>query len=100
VSAHNRHLVPMPTKRRARRSKTSAAPVAAAIARSGLKTWHTVAFLIVTAVIWYLLKWPIIVFGTMAAFFIGLFWLCRRFPRTMFVNSIIVNGLLSGRRRR
>ena len=27
-------------------------------------------------------------------------WLCRRFPRTMFVISIIVNGLLSGRRRR
>ena len=52
MSAHNRHLVPMPTKRRARRSKTSAAPVAA-IAPSGLKTWQTFAFLVVIAVVWH-----------------------------------------------
>jgi hypothetical protein len=70
VAIDNRRLVPMPTKRRSRQSK--AAPATAAIAPSGLKTWHTFAFLIVVAIVWYLLSWPFIVFGTIAAFFIGL----------------------------
>lgn len=72
-----------------------AVPAATAgIAPSGLKSWHTFAFLIVTALIWYWLKWPFIIISTLAAIFIGPFWLGQRFPRTMFVIARIINALL------
>jgi hypothetical protein len=100
VSVHNRHLVPMPTKRRARRSKTSAAPVAATIAPSGLKTWQTFAFLVVIAVLWHYLRGLLIVVGMMAGLFWSLNWLCRRFPRTGYFVLIVVRELLRGGRRR
>ena len=67
---------------------------------SGLRAWHCLAFLIVAAVVWYYAKGPLIVIGMLAGFFIGLNWLCRRFPRTTFVILFIVNALLSSRRRR
>ena len=63
MSAHNRRLVPMPIKRRARRGKPSAATVAATIAPSSLKAWHCFAFLVVAAIVWYYLKGPLIVIG-------------------------------------
>jgi hypothetical protein len=47
----------------------------------------------VTAIVWYL-KWPFIVFGTIAAFFIGLSWLGHRFLRTMFVILAIVRVMM------
>jgi hypothetical protein len=53
VSTHNRRLVSMPIKRRARRVKPSAAAVAATIAPSSLKAWHCFAFLVVAAIVWY-----------------------------------------------
>ncbi|MGY2987744.1 hypothetical protein [Bradyrhizobium sp. USDA 4508] len=87
-------LVPMPAHKPRAGTPRKATP---AIAPSGLKSWHTFAFLIVTALIWYWLKWPIIVFGTMAAIVLGLSWLDHHFPRTMFVITTIIGGLLSRR---
>jgi hypothetical protein len=53
MSARNRGLVPMPTRRTAPpRAAAQVAPLAA------MKTWHAFAFLIVTAVALYYLKWP------------------------------------------
>jgi hypothetical protein len=66
VSAHNRRLVPMPTRRRASTSNVSSAP----IAPSGLKTWHCFAFLIVAAIVWTYLKWPLIIAGYLTGFFL------------------------------
>ena len=68
MSVNNRRLVPMPAKRSPRRGKAPAAP-AGAIAPSGLKSWHAFTFLIVAAVVWYLLKWPLIVIGLLVGFF-------------------------------
>jgi hypothetical protein len=54
----------------------------------------------VAAIVWYYLRGPLIVIGMLAGFFMGLNWLCHRFPTTMSVILFIVNVLLSGRRRR
>jgi hypothetical protein len=91
----NRRLVPMPNRESRRRD----VPVAA-IAPSGLRAWHCFAFLIVAATIWYAAKGPLIGIGLLAGFFMGLYWLCRRYPKTMFMILFIVNVLLSGWRRR
>jgi hypothetical protein len=55
------------------------------------------AFLVATAVALYFLKWPILVVAVLAFFFVGLSWLCRRWPRTMLVVLGFLSGLL-GRR--
>ena len=94
----NRRLVPMLTKK-SRRSDAPTEPVAA-IAPSGLKTWHTFAFLIVTGVVWYYLRGLLIVVGFLAGLFWSLNWLCRRFPRTGYFVLIVVRELLRGGRRR
>ena len=96
----NRRLVPMPPiKPRGRKEK--AQPVAATIAPSGLKTWQTFAFLVVIAIVWHYFRPLLIVAGMFAGFFIGLNWLCHRFPRTGYFVLFIVRELLrSGRRRR
>jgi len=66
-----------------------------------MKTWHAVAFLVATAVALYFAKWPILIVAGLVGFFRGLFWLCERFPKTMFVIMVIVRPLLSsGRGRR
>jgi hypothetical protein len=94
----NRWLVPMPTKK-SRRSDAPTEPVAA-IAPSGLKTWHTFAFLIVTGVVWYYLRGLLIVVGMVAGLFWCVNWLCRRFPRTGHFALVVVKELLRGGRRR
>ncbi|KRR21389.1 hypothetical protein CQ14_06990 [Bradyrhizobium lablabi] len=81
-------------KPRASKPRRAAPAATAVIAPSGLKSWHTCAFLIVTALIWYWLKWPFIIISTLVAVFVGLFWLGQRFPRTMFVIARIINALL------
>jgi hypothetical protein len=48
----------------------------------------------------YYAKWPILVIAALVGFFRGLFWLCDRYPRTMFVILAFVKGLMGGRRRR
>ena len=69
--------------------------------RAPLQTWHAFAFLIVTAVVLYCAKWPILIVAGMVGFFRGLFWLCERYPRTMFVIMVIGRALLAtGRGRR
>ena len=75
----NRRLVPMATE--SRRSDAPTEPVAA-IAPSGLQTWHCLAFLIVAAIVWYAAKGPLIGIGLLVGFFWSLNWLCHRFPRT------------------
>jgi hypothetical protein len=102
--SRNRRLVPMPTREKPRASNAPkvsyAGPPAAPIVPTFGNSWPYFAFLIVTAVALYYLKWPVLLIAALAGFFIGLNWLCRRFPRTMFVILFIVNALLSSRRRR
>ena len=81
-----RWLVPMPTRKAAPPSTPAPAPLAA------MKTWHAFA----SATVWCLAKGPLIVIG----FLVGLNWLCDRFPKTMYWIVLIVEGLMSGRRRR
>ena len=94
-------LVPMPTNKPQRPAKAPEAQPAAAIAPSGLKTWHTFAFLIVIAIVWHYFRPLLIVVGIFVGLFWGLNWLCHRFPRTSYFVLIVVRELLrSGRRRR
>jgi hypothetical protein len=92
----NRRLVPMPTESR----RSDAPTVPASRPLPALQSWHCFAFLIVAAVVWYAAKGPLIVIGLLAGFFWSLNWLCHRFPRTMYWIVLIVEGLMSGRRRR
>jgi hypothetical protein len=62
-------LVPMPTNKPQRPAKAPEAQPAAAIAPSGLKTWHTFAFLIGIAVLWHYLRGLLIVVGFLAGLF-------------------------------
>ena len=100
MAVGNRRLVPMPPGKPRRPAKAPKAKPVAAIAPSGLKTWQTFAFLIVAAVLWHYLRGLLIVVGMVAGLFWCLNWLCHRFPRTMYWIVLIVEGLLSGRRRR
>jgi hypothetical protein len=100
VAVGNRRLVPMPPGKPRRPAKAPKAKPTAAIAPSGLQVWHCFAFLIVAAIVWYYLKGPLIVIGLLVGFFWSLNWLCHRFPRTMYWIGLIVEGLMSGRRRR
>ena len=87
----------MPIKRRARRGKPSAVVVAATIAPSSLKAWHCFAFCRGRDRL-VLLERTADCHRNAAGFFMGLNWLCHRFPKTMSVILFIVNVLLSGRR--
>lgn len=86
----NRHLVPMP---KVKPHGPSRPAPAAAIAPSGLQTWHCFAFLIVAAIVWYFIRWPFIVIGSFAAFVWALIWLSQRFPRTMLFIMVFFNTL-------
>jgi hypothetical protein len=59
-----------------------------------MKTWHTFAFLIVTAVIYYYAGPLILLIAAIVVFFRGLFWLIERYPRTMIVVLGFLRGLL------
>jgi hypothetical protein len=66
-----------------------------------MKTWHTFAFLIVTAVALYYAKGPIFLIAAIVGFVNGWLWLSFRFPRVMFfVNSFVLGFIrgLTGRR--
>jgi hypothetical protein len=93
-------LVPIPTNKPQRPAKAPEAKPAAAIAPSGLQSWHTFASLIVAAIVWYAAKGPLIGIGLLVGLFWSLNWLCHRFPRTMYWIVLIVGGLMSGLRRR
>jgi hypothetical protein len=43
----------------------------------------------------YCAKWLILIVAGMVGFFRGLFWLCERYPRTMFVIMVIGRALLA-----
>jgi hypothetical protein len=94
----------MPTRERPRAGNAPkvsyAGPPAAPIVPTFRNSWPHFAFLIVTAVVMYYAKWPILVIAALVGFFRGLFWLCDRYPRTMFVILAFVKGLMGGRRRR
>lgn len=65
-----------------------------------MKTWHAFAFLIVTAVLWYYAGKLILVIAGLVLFFRLWWFLCERYPRTMFTITAFLSGLLgSGRRR-
>jgi hypothetical protein len=56
------------------------------------------AFLVLVAILIYFAKGPLLVLAALIGFFIGLSWLCQRFPRTMIVIHGFLSGLLGGRR--
>jgi len=56
------------------------------------------AFLIVTAIVLYYAKWPVLIIAAPIGFFRGLDWLCERYPRTMLVILAIVREMIAGRR--
>jgi hypothetical protein len=67
----SRRLVPMPGTRQApplRPAPTPAPPAA-------MKTWRAFAFLIVTAIALYYLKWPVLIIAGLVGFFWCVDWL-------------------------
>jgi hypothetical protein len=90
----NRRLVPMP----ARKQMQSGGDVPPA-PRAAMKTWHAFAFPILTALVLYFAKLPILFIAALVGFFYVLFWLCRRFPKTMFVVAALFGGIIGGGRR-
>ena len=62
-----------------------AAPPPAPIVPAFRNSWPLFVWLIATAVVMYFAKWPILLILALIGFFRGLFWLCERYPRTMFV---------------
>jgi hypothetical protein len=90
--SRNRRLVPIPTRENCRSdarappaAKPAAAPPAAPIVPNFRNSWPYFAFLIVTAIVMYLAKRPILLIAALVGFVRGLFWLCERYARTMFV---------------
>lgn len=59
--------------------------------------WLEFIWLIITAVLLYVAKWPILLGAAIVGFCYCLFWLCDRYPRTMFVIVGLLRGLF-GRR--
>jgi hypothetical protein len=57
-----------------------------------MKTWHAHAFVIVTAIALYYLKWPLLI---LAAIWL-LIRLCRRHPMLAWFTLAFIRGLLSG----
>jgi hypothetical protein len=99
----NRRLVPMPPDRHegpqhAGEVPLSESPPAPIVPTFG-NSWPYFAWLIVTAIVMYYAKWPILVIAALVGFFRGQYWLCNRYPRTMFVILTIVRGMM-GRGRR
>jgi hypothetical protein len=64
-----------------------------------MKTWHAFSFLIITAVLLYYAKMPILVIAAIVIAINVWLWLCRRYPRTMLFVFWFLRGLLGGRRR-
>jgi hypothetical protein len=99
----NRRLVPMPT-RKAPAPTPAPRVVAQAAPLPAMKNWHAFAFLIVTAIAYYYLKWPILIIAAIDGFVNGWIWLSYRFPKTMwFVSAFLsgfLRGMMGGRRRR
>lgn len=90
-----KRLVPMPG---AKAPPLPPQPAPAPMVPTFRNSWSHFAFLIVTAIVMYYAKWPILFVAGMIGFFRGLFWLCERYPRTMLVIAALVRGLMSGRR--
>lgn len=62
-----------------------------------MKTWHLLAWLIVTAVALYYAKWPILILAAFVLVVRGWVWLAFRYPLTMHFIAAFIRGLL-GRR--
>lgn len=92
-----RRLVPMPGPSKGPSKAPSpepTPPAAPPLAPTFRNSWPLFAWLIATAVAMYYAKWPILVILALVGFFRGLFWLCNRYPKTMFVISVILRGFL------
>jgi hypothetical protein len=98
--------------RRRRRPRTSvpastaAAPTTAgpsdagpgdAITLNTPATWLAFGCLLLAGVLLAFAKWLVLIIVGGVVFFRALFWLCERFPRTMFVITALLRGLFSRR---
>ncbi len=88
---NNRRLVPMPSPKRRR---PSSEPAATQPPRAPLKTWHAFAFLIVTAVVMYYAKWPILIIAAIVGIIQVWALLARRYPKTMWFLLGVFRGLM------
>ena len=75
MSRRQRRMVPMPTK--------APRPTSQRTVPRALPIWGYLAFLIVTAILLYYAKWPILIIAGIVGLVKGWSWLERRFPRTM-----------------
>jgi MFS superfamily sulfate permease-like transporter len=64
------------------------------------RSWPYFLWLILTAVALYYAKWPLLILAALVLFFRGYWWLCERYPRTMFTITVFLNALFGGRRGR
>ena len=63
-------------------------------------TYIAFAYILLVGVLCAFAKGPLLVVAALVFFFIALFWLCQRFPRTMIFILAFISGLLGGGRRR
>jgi len=55
--------------------------------------WPLFAWLIVTAIVMYYAKWPILLIAALVGIFKGLLWLGQRYPKTMFFILFLFRNL-------
>ena len=63
-------------------------------------TWLAFGYLLLVAVLLVFAKWLVwlvLITAGFVVFFRALFWLCQRYPRTMFVITAILRGFFSRR---
>ena len=85
---------------RKKKPKPSVPNVQAAqpVIQPAMKTWHAHAFIIITAVALYYLKWPILIVAAITLFGISAAWMGRRFPLTTIFIIGFLRGLFGSRR--
>jgi hypothetical protein len=62
-----------------------------------MSSWTAHAFVLVTAIALYYLKWPILIVAAIIMLIKGWLSLCYRYPRTMFFITAFLRGLFSRR---
>jgi hypothetical protein len=59
--------------------------------------WPEFIWLLLTAIALYYLKWPILVIAALVGLVNAWLWFCHRYPRTMFILTAFLRGLLRRR---
>jgi hypothetical protein len=109
VGQHGVHELPMtrrpkPPRHRPTVARSISAPVSAvpsdvvpAIVLNSAPTYIAFGYLLLVGVLLAFAKWLVLIIAGFVVFFRVLFWLCERYPRTMFVITAILRGFFSRR---